>query len=308
MKSPRKVTIIEVGPRDGFQMEKEFIPTPRKIEIINDLIKTGLRFFEVTSFVSPKAIPQMSDAAEVVAGVERVPGLHLAALVPNPRGAADAAQTDIDEMVVFVSASPSHNRSNVNRTIDESLSGFEAVARIAAEARIPLHGAIAVAFGCPFEGDVAPDQVARIVGRMKNVGITSVTLGDTTGMATPPIVRRTCQHLLDHFPDLELNLHFHNTRGLGLVNVYEALKLGLARFESSVAGLGGCPFAPGATGNICTEDLVYLMNELDLETGVDLEALIEVALRVEALVGRPLPGQVIKAGPRLCLHSLPNRA
>ena len=293
------VTIVEVGSRDGFQMEREFIPTATKIEIINHLIKTGLRNFEATSFVSPKAIPQMRDAAEVVAGVNRVPGLCLAALVPNPKGAENAAKAGIDEMVVFVSATESHNRSNVNRSIDESLKGFESVAEIAAKAGIPMHGAVAVTFGCPFEGDVAPEKVGSIVERMRALGITGVTLGDTTGMATPPTVRRTTRYLKDRFPEIELALHFHNTRGIGLVNVYEALQLGYRRFESSIGGLGGCPFAPGATGNVATEDLVYLIRELNLECGVDLEKIIESARLVEREIGRTLPGQVMKAGPRL---------
>ena len=300
-----KITIVEVGPRDGFQMEREFIPTETKIDIINHLIQSGLRSFEVTSFVSPKAIPQMRDSAEVVAKVNRVPDLHLAALVPNPKGAENAANAGIDEMVVFVSATESHNMSNVNRTIAESLKGFEIVAEIGAKAGIPLHGAVAVAFGCPFEGNVAPQQVATIVERMLDLGITGVTLGDTTGMATPPKVRQTTRYLKDRFPDIELSLHFHNTRGIGLVNVYEALQLGYQRFESSIGGLGGCPFAPGATGNVATEDLVYLVRELDRDCGVDLAKLIESAKLAEQIIGRTLPGQVMKAGPRLRQYPLP---
>ena len=300
-----KITIVEVGPRDGFQMEREFIPTETKIDIINHLIQSGLRSFEVTSFVSPKAIPQMRDSAEVVAKVNRVPDLHLAALVPNPKGAENAANAGIDEMVVFVSATESHNKSNVNRTIAESLKGFENVAEIGAKAGIPLHGAVAVAFGCPFEGNVAPQQVATIVERMLDLGITGVTLGDTTGMATPPKVRQTTRYLKDRFPDIELSLHFHNTRGIGLVNVYEALQLGYQRFESSIGGLGGCPFAPGATGNVATEDLVYLIEELNLDCGVDLAKLIESAKLAEQIIGRTLPGQVMKAGPRLRQYPLP---
>jgi len=305
MSLPSKIAIVEVGSRDGFQMEREFIPTATKIEIINHLIKSGLRSFEVTSFESPKAIPQMRDAAEVVAGVNRVPGLCLAALVPNPKGAENAARAGIDEMVVFVSATESHNQNNVNRTIAESLKGFESVAEIGAKAGIPLHGAVAVAFGCPFEGDVPPQRVGNIVERMRALGITAVTLGDTTGMATPPTLRRTTQYLKDRFPEIELALHFHNTRGIGLVNVYEALQLGYRRFESSIGGLGGCPFAPGATGNVATEDLVYLIRELDLDCGVDLEKIIESARLVERVIGRTLPGQVMKAGPRLRQYPKP---
>ena len=307
MNLPQAVRIREVGPRDGFQMEREFIPTDTKIEVVNALISVGMRLVEATSFVSPKAIPQLRDAAEVVAGVKRVEGLEIGALVPNVRGAENAAQAGVDEMVLLVSASESHNRSNVNQSIEDSLKGFETMVRIASEARIALRGAMSVVFGCPFEGDVAIDKVEQIVQRMVALGINQVTLSDTTGMATPPIVRRTCQFIMDKYPDLELTLHFHNTRGLGLVNVYEALNMGLNSFESSVGGLGGCPFAPGATGNVCTEDLVYLMDELGLKSGIDLVKLIEVAKRLEEVIGRELPGQVMKAGQRLDLHPLPSR-
>lgn len=305
MNLPQNVIIREVGPRDGFQMEREFIPTDTKIEIVNALASAGIRLFEATSFVSPKAIPQLRDAAQVVAGINRVKGLEVGALVPNVRGAENAALAGVDEMVLLVSASESHNRGNVNQTIEESLRGFETMVKIASEARIAVRGAMSVVFGCPFEGDVAPDKVGQIVQRMMALGIKRITLSDTTGMATPPIIRRTCQFVMDKYPDLELSLHFHNTRGLGLVNVYECLNMGLNIFESSVAGLGGCPFAPGATGNVCTEDLVYLMDELGLESGIDLVELIKVAKKVEEIVGRELPGQVMKAGRRLDLHPLP---
>jgi hydroxymethylglutaryl-CoA lyase len=303
---PSAVKVVEVGPRDGFQMEKAFIPTETKIELVNALARCGFRRMEVTSFISPKAIPQMRDAAEVIAGVDRSTGVRVAALVPNPKGAENAAAAGVDEMVTFVSASESHNRSNVNRTIAESLTGFETVIRIATEAKIAVATGIAVAFGCPFEGDVPAERVAAIVGRLLDLGVRAFTLGDTTGLATPPIVTRTCEHLLKLFPGLELSLHFHNTRGIGLVNVYTALQLGLTNFESSVGGMGGCPFAPGATGNVCTEDMVYLFHELGIRTNIDLEELIRVARRVEDVLGRPLPGQVMKSGTRSCRYPLPN--
>lgn len=302
MSLPQPVTVVEVGPRDGFQMETAFIPTKTKIELINALIGCGIRRMEVTSFVSPKAIPQMRDAAEVLAGAVRSQIIHLTALVPNPKGAENAARAGVDEMIIFVSATESHNQSNVSRTIEESLAGFEIVMKIAREADIPVRGSVAVAFGCPFEGDVPTDQVGRIVGKLLDLGVKGITLGDTTGMATPPIVHQTCKHLLQAYPGLELALHFHNTRGIGLVNVYEALRMDLTIFESSVAGLGGCPFAPGAAGNVCTEDLVYLLHEMGIQTGIDLNALIKVAKRVEEVIGRPLPGQVMKAGKRLDLY------
>lgn len=301
------VNVTEVGPRDGFQMEKQFIPTDIKIEIVNALARCGIRRMEVTSFVSPKAIPQMQDAAQVIAGVDKSLGVHLAALVPNPKGAENAVKAGVDEMVIFLSASESHNQSNVNRTIEESLSGFKTVMEVANAGDIPVRGAIAVAFGCPFEGNVPAEQVKRIVDRLLELGVHGITLGDTTGMATPPIVRMLCGTILKTYPEVDLALHFHNTRGIGLVNVYQALQMGLASFESSVAGLGGCPFAPGATGNVCTEDLVYLLHELNIETDIDLRALLAIARRVEQVIGRTLPGQVMKAGLRLDLHPRPFR-
>ena len=300
---PKSITIVEVGPRDGFQMERTFIPTDTKIELINALVRTGIKRMEATSFISPKAIPQMQDAAEVVAGIDRPQGLFVEALVPNPKGAEKAVQAGIDGIRVFVSASESHNRKNVNRTVEESLVGFKEVVRIAEEAGIPVGGDIAVSFGCPFEGNIPLERLGAIVNRMLELGIKSITLGDTTGMATPSIVRETCAFLLQSHPRLDLGLHFHNTRGIGLVNVYEALGLGIGTFESSIAGLGGCPFAAGATGNVCTEDMVYLFHELGMDTGIDLKELIMVARRVEQVIGRPLPGQVMKAGQRLDLHS-----
>jgi hydroxymethylglutaryl-CoA lyase len=302
MNLPKSITIIEVGPRDGFQMETQFIPTATKIEIINALAKTGIKRIEATSFISPKAIPQMSDAADVIAGIDRSGGIHIEALVPNPKGAENAARAGVDEMRIFVSASEAHNRSNVNRTIEESLTGFKEVMRIADAAKIPVGAGIAVAFGCPFEGNIPIERLGGIVDRLFDLGARNITLGDTTGMATPPIVRRTCEYLLESHSELPLSLHFHNTRGIGLVNIYEALTIGLTIFESSVAGLGGCPMAPGATGNVCTEDLVYLLHEIGIHTGIELNALIEVAKKVEKVIGRPLLGQVMKAGRRLDLH------
>ena len=296
------VQVTEVGLRDGLQAEAKFVPTAEKIAVADALSAAGIRRFEVSSFVSPRAVPQLADAAEVLAGMKRRPGQVRACLVPNEKGAERAAAAGVDEMVTFVSASESHNRTNVNRQIEESLKGFAEVARIAGEHGIRVHGAIATSFGCPFEGDVPAAQVVRIVGRLRALGVTGVTLGDTTGMATPPIVKAVCRAIAEAHPDVEVTLHFHNTRGIGLVNVLAGLDAGITSFESSIAGLGGCPFAPGATGNISTEDLVYLLDEMGIETGIDLAALLPIARRMESLVGHPLPGQVMKAGPRLQLY------
>ena len=304
MNHPLRVEITEVGTRDGFQAERAFIPTAQKIEFINRLIDAGMPRIEATSFVSPRAVPQLADAAEVMAGVDRTRGTVLAALVPNKRGALRAAEAAVDEMVVFVSASESHNRKNVNRAIEESLAGFEDVARVVEEAGIPVSGAISTSFGCPFEGDVPAARVGEIAHRFQQLGFAGASLGDTTGMATPPLVAAAVAAVREAAPGLGLALHFHNTRGVGLANVMAGLELGVDKYESSFGGIGGCPFAPKATGNICTEDLVYLLEEMGIGTGIDLRKLSGIACDVEVAVGHELPGQIMKAGLRLDLHSM----
>ena len=298
------VTVTEVGTRDGFQAEPEFIATADKVATINGLIDAGVRSIEATSFVSPRALPQLADAAEVLAQVHRNPNVRLAVLVPNARGAERAAAAKADMMVGFISASESHCKTNLNKSIDQAIADFAEVVPIARQWDIKLRGAVATAFGCPFEGEVSIDNILKIVGSYDAHGIRNITFGDTTGMATPPVVTRVVDAVRNKYPDMEIALHFHNTRGVGLANVMNGLQLGVREFESSIAGLGGCPFAPGATGNICTEDLVYLLEECGYETGIDLEKLIGVAKQVEQMMGRQLPGQMMKAGPRLKLMSL----
>jgi hydroxymethylglutaryl-CoA lyase len=298
-----KVRVTEVGTRDGFQAEQAFIPTETKAEVIDALVDAGLRHIEATSFVSPRAVPQLADAHEVLARLKRRADAHIAALAPNARGAERALAAGVDEIIVFVSASETHNVANLNAPVDGSLANVREVNAVVA-GRTPLRGAIACAFGCPFEGEVPVDAALRIVDAYANLGIDRLTLGDTTGMATPLTVTRLVRAVTARFPAMKTALHFHNTRGVGLANVVVGLELGIREYESSIAGLGGCPFAPGATGNICTEDLVYLLEESGYDTGVDLDKLIEVAKRVEAIVGRPLPGQVMKAGPRLRKYTL----
>jgi len=298
-----KVRVTEVGTRDGFQAEHAFIPTETKAEVIDALVAAGLRHIEATSFVSPRAVPQLADAHEVIARLKRRADAHIAALAPNARGAERALAAGVDEIVVFVSASETHNAANLNAPVEGSLANVKEVSEVVA-GRTKLRGAIACAFGCPFEGEVPVDAALRIVDAYAKLGIDRLTLGDTTGMATPPTVTRLVRAVADRFPAMRIALHFHNTRGVGLANVVVGLGLGVREYESSIAGLGGCPFAPGATGNICTEDLVYLLEESGYETGVDLDRLIEVAKRVEAVIGRPLPGQVMKAGPRLRKYTL----
>ena len=300
----RFVLVTEVGTRDGFQSESRFVPTEAKADLINRLIAAGVRSVEATSFVSPRAVPQMADAAEVMARIERRPGVRLTALVPNARGAERAAAAKVDMMASFVSASETHCQANLNKSIDAALADFVDFAPIAQRFGIALRGAVACAFGCPFEGDVKLANVLKIIETYVRHGERHLTLGDTTGMATPPVVSRTVEAIRERFPETIIALHFHNTRGIGLANVMNGLALGVREYESSFAGLGGCPFAPGATGNICTEDLVYLLHECGWDTGIDLDALAVVARDVQQLMERDLPGQYIKAGARLKLTSI----
>lgn len=298
-----RIEVCEVGPRDGFQIEREFITTRDKIRIVNGQIAAGLKKVQVTSFVSPRAVPQLADAENVLAGVERGPGVVLTALVPNARGAERAATTQVDVMGLFCSASETHSQKNVNASMEETLSRFPPVVEIAKAAGKRVQGGVATVFGCPFEGEVAPEAVVRIARFYRDLGIVDLNLGDTTGMATPNTVRPVLAALRAEVPEMTPTLHFHNTRGVGLANVVIGLAEGVTRYDSSIGGLGGCPFAAGATGNICTEDLVYLLHESGYETGVDLDRLIGVAKLVQQVIGRELPGQVMKAGPRLALHS-----
>lgn len=304
MTLPDRVEIVEVGLRDGLQIESEFVPTDTKVDILHALIDAGVRHFEATSFVSPRAVPQMRDAIDVLAEVRKQPGVVLSALAPNRKGVERALESEADEVVVFLSATESHNLKNLNRPIEQSLRDIEEIAELLKDKPLQRKGAIAVAFGCPFEGDVDLGVIKTIFNRFVDLGFNAVTLGDTTGMATPKLVRQTVEALRAEAPDMKISLHFHNTRGIGLVNVVEGLRAGITSYESSLAGLGGCPFAPGATGNICTEDLVYLLDEMGIDSGIDLQALIRIAQRLEGVVGRRLPGQLMKAGPRLNLHDV----
>ena len=300
----KKVKVTEVGPRDGFQSEKTILKTEDKIDVINTLIDAGFPRIEVSSFVSPKAIPQLADAATILENVKRNHKTTLAALVPNARGALRAVDAKLDEIVVFLSASESHNKKNVNRSVKASLLGFNEIADIAGKNNIPIQGDIATAFGCPFEGNVSAKRLAEISKEYKKMGFKGVTLGDTTGMATPTVVTEAVNAIRDMVPDFDITLHFHNTRGIGLANVMTGLNLGITDYESCFGGMGGCPFAPNATGNICSEDLIYLLHEMGIDTGINLDQLINVAKRVETLVGHRLPGQVMRAGPRLLKYSM----
>jgi hydroxymethylglutaryl-CoA lyase len=300
---PKAVDITEVAARDGLQQEKALIPTKRKIALIKAFAAAGARRIEATSFASPRAVPQLADAADVVAGIRGL-GPVIATLAPNEKGARRAAEAGVDEIVTFVSASESHSRANLNKTIAQAIADVEGVANVARETGKTFRSAIAVAFGCPFEGDVSPKTVSAIARSLKAFGIRSLTLGDTTGMASPRHVEALCERLIEDHPDIELTLHFHDTRGLALVNVLAGLRLEITRYESAAGGVGGCPFAPGATGNVCTEDLIYMLSELGVETGFDLDKAIKADLAVEQAVGRKLPGRLMRAGPGTRLQAL----
>lgn len=296
MQLPRRVTITEVGPRDGLQAEAIFVETPQKIAFINALAQTGLTRIEATSFVHPRAIPALRDASQVMAGLERPPGVTYLGLVPNLVGAQRALEARVDEFSLFLSASESHNRANVNMTIAESLRGFEPVMQLAKEAKVPIRGSIATAFGCPYEGKVPPQKVIEIGRTLRDLGMDIIALADTTGMANPRQVAELVSTFRAQVPGVGFALHFHDTRGAGLANILAALQLGATDFDASVGGLGGCPYAPGATGNVATEDVVHMLHEMGIETGIDLDKLLACARMARDLVGHDLLSHVFKAG------------
>lgn len=294
---PQRLSLREVGPRDGLQNEAP-VPTADKVALIEALSRTGVERIEAVSFVHPKAIPQMADAAEVWAAVQRRPGVRYSALVPNLRGAERALDAGFTEIEVVVSASDTHNRKNLNRSTEESLDDIATMMDLVHSRGATCQVIVSTAWGCPYEGDVPIDRVLAVAGRALRDGADGLSYGDTTGMATPSRVTRLVGETRMAHPGVPLNLHFHNTRGTGLANVLAALQLGVGDFDASVGGLGGCPYAPGATGNIATEELVHMVEDLGVATGVDLEAMIEVAAQAERIVGRTLPSQVLRAGPR----------
>ena len=294
---PEGISLREVGPRDGLQNEAP-VPTAAKVSLIDALSLTGLPRIEAVSFVSPKAIPSMADAEAVWSGINRAPGVRYSALVPNLRGAERALAAGFREIEVVVSASDTHNRKNVRRSTAESLDDIATLIQVIHDAGGSCQVIVSTAFGCPYEGEVPVSRVVETATRAVRDGADGVSFGDTTGMATPGRVTAVVGELRSAAPDVPLNLHFHNTRGTGLANVLAALQLGVADFDASVGGLGGCPYAPGATGNVCTEDLVHMVEDMGVATGVDLDALLEAARLAESLVGRTLPSQVLRAGPR----------
>jgi hydroxymethylglutaryl-CoA lyase len=293
------VRIREVGPRDGFQNEPEVIPTSDKVRLIDMLAGTGLPRLEVTSFVRPDVIPQLADAAEVLAAITRPADVSYSVLIPNERGLERALeQRDrFDEINVFLSATESHNKRNKNRTIAESLDDLGRTVARAREEGLRCEGVISVVFGCPYEGEVAPDRVLEIADALAEMGCEEVSFGDTTGMANPRQVGEFLASATERLDGVELTAHFHNTRGQGLANVLAALEQGVSSFESAFGELGGSPLTPGATGNISTEDLVSMLHEMGVETGVDLERLLDASRAAEEVLGRPLGAHVLRAGP-----------
>jgi hydroxymethylglutaryl-CoA lyase len=310
--SKQRIYINDVGVRDGFQIEKNFIPTETKIAFIDQLSKTGLAKIEATSFVHPKFVPNMADAEAVLANIERVKGVTYSALTPNIKGMERAitchqSGAKIDEMNLFMSATETHNMANVKRTTAQSLEDFAVMVPMAKSVGIRTNGTVSTSFGCPFEGAVAEARVMDFAEKYLAIGFDSLTFADTTGMANPRQVERMMREAVNRFPGTEITLHFHNTRGMGLANVVAGIAAGVVHYDASIAGLGGCPFAPGATGNICTEDLVNMLQDMGMDTGIDLDKLLAAAVKIPAIVGHDVPGQVMKAGKTMHLHPVPEK-
>ncbi len=294
---PEAITIREVGPRDGLQNEDP-IGTDAKVALLDALSRTGVSRIEAVSFVHPAAIPQMADADEVWARIARNPAVRYSALVPNSRGASRALAAGFTEIEVVVSASDTHNRKNVNRSTDESLADIETLIGQVHDAGGTLEVIVSTAWGCPYEGEVPVERVLSVASRAVTAGADSLTFGDTTGMGTPTRVVQLITRTREELGDVPLALHFHNTRGTGLANLYAALQLGVTDFDASVGGLGGCPYAPGATGNIATEEVVAMVEDMGIGTGIDLDALLDAAALAQTAVGKQLPSNVLRAGPR----------
>ena len=308
----QRIYINDVAVRDGFQIEKNLIPAESKIALIDALSATGIAKIEVTSFVHPKLVPNMADAVEVLTHIHRAKEVVYSVLVPNLKGMERAIETHrngakIDEINLVMSASETHNRANVNRRCEESFGDFAVMIQMGKDAGIPMNGTVSTAFGCPFEGYVAEARVLGFAQRYVDLGFDGVTLADTTGMANPAQVERLSAAAAKQFPRTGLTLHFHNTRGMGLANVLAGIRAGIVHYDGSLAGLGGCPFAPGATGNICTEDMVNMLEDMGFDTGVDLDLLLAAAVKMPMVVGHDVPGQVMRAGKTLHLHPVPEK-
>ena len=292
---PKRVRLVDVGPRDGLQNEKGVVPTDVKVALIEALADAGLPSIEATSFVSPRWVPQMADAAEVMARIRRRPGVTYAVLTPNMKGFEGALAAKADEVVVFGAASEAFSQRNINCSIAESIERFGPVARAALDAGMRLRGAISCCLGCPYQGEVKPEAVGYVARLMRDIGVQHVGVADTIGVGTPGATQRAMEAALAVFPIGEVSGHFHDTYGMALANVYASLELGIATFDASVAGLGGCPYAKGATGNVATEDVVYLLHGLGIETGVDLAKLRAAGRTISGFLGRPTSSRAAKA-------------
>lgn len=300
----KRIFFNEVVTRDGLQIEPEFIPTDAKVQLVDALSGCGYAKIEVTSFTSPKAIPMLRDAEEVMGRIRRVPGVEYTVLVPNLRGAERAMESRADELNLVMSVSETHNLANLRMPREKSFAALAEVIRVV-DGRTPVNVSLSTSFGCPMEGQVPQAEVIAWAQRFADLGVRGLSVCDTTGMADPAQVARMCEALRQRFDDLQLTLHFHNTRGMGLANVLAAAQAGIVRFDGSLGGLGGCPYAPGASGNICSEDAVHMLQSMGYDTGIDLPRLLQVARALPALVGHEVPGQLAKAGPSSQLHPVP---
>jgi hydroxymethylglutaryl-CoA lyase len=292
---PSRVTIFEVGPRDGLQNEARMVPTPDKIAFIDALARTGLEKIEITSFVNPKWIPQLADAGEVARKVARPPNVAMSCLVPNKRGLDAALEAGMKEIAVFLSASETHNKKNINKTIAGTLTAFEEVVEPAKAAGVRVRAYVSTVYGCPYEGDVDPQRAVDLTRTLRQMGVYQVSLGDTIGVANPAQVERVLELVLAEVPQEQIAMHFHDTRGTALANCTVGLTLGVSTIDAAVGGLGGCPYAPGASGNLATEDVVAMLHAMDIETGIDLDKLVGAAQLVASMVGHELPSKYLKA-------------
>ncbi|HSV71095.1 MAG TPA: hydroxymethylglutaryl-CoA lyase [Methylibium sp.] len=292
---PNRVTLVDVGPRDGLQNEPRPVSAAHKIDLVHRLQAAGLREIEVGSFVSPKWVPQMADSAEVMTGIERKAGVRYSVLVPNLKGWEAAVATRPDEIVVFAAASEAFSRRNINCGIAESIERFAPVVAAARAAGLKVRGALSCAVGCPYEGEIHPDRVEWVARLMKDIGVQHLGVADTLGVGTPQRVQAALARALEHYPLAEVSGHFHDTYGQALANIYASLELGVHHFDASVAGLGGCPYAKGATGNVATEDVVFMLNGLGIETGIDLDALVDTAAFISGVIGRKPVSRVANA-------------
>ncbi|UXH77832.1 hydroxymethylglutaryl-CoA lyase [Roseateles amylovorans] len=292
---PTHVTLVDVGPRDGLQNEKELVSTADKASLVTRLQDAGLKEIEVTSFVSPKWVPQMADNTAVMAAIERRPGVRHSVLVPNMKGLEGALPTRPDEVVVFAAASEAFSQKNINCSIEESIERFAPVVAAAHEAGLKVRGALSCAVGCPYQGEVSADEVERVVRLLKAIGVDHLGVADTIGVGTPRQVQAAMARALKHYPLVEVSGHFHDTYGQALTNIYACLEMGIHTFDASVAGLGGCPYAKGATGNVATEDVVFMLNGLGIETGIDLDRLVDAGAFIADVLGRPPASRVARA-------------